>query len=72
VVNNRGDSAVLVGWEAGTWPLVAAALLISIVVGIMLIAIARYLKERHRRLDIAANNTAQGLLRHDASAKRSM
>ena len=69
VVATREDSAVLAGWRRETKTLVTAAVLISIIVGIMLIAIARYLREQHRRLDIAVNNMAQGLLLYDASER---
>lgn len=35
----------------------------------MLVAIVKYLKEQHRRLDIAVNNMSQGLLLFDASER---
>ena len=46
-----------------------AALLAAIVVVGMLVSIVRYLKEQHRRLDIAVNNMSQGLLLYDASER---
>jgi diguanylate cyclase (GGDEF)-like protein len=69
VVAMKMTSAALVGWSRETRTLVVAALLAALVVGVMLIAIVRYLKEQHRRLNIAVNNMAQGLLLYDASGR---
>ena len=69
VVATRMSSAALAGWRRETQTLVLAALLAAIVVVGMLVSIVRYLKEQHRRLDIAVNNMSQGLLLYDASER---
>ena len=69
VVATRMSSAALAGWRRETQTLVLAALLAAIVVVVMLVSIVRYLKEQHRRLDIAVNNMSQGLLLFDASER---
>ncbi|HUP80142.1 MAG TPA: diguanylate cyclase, partial [Pirellula sp.] len=69
VVTTKLTGAALANWTKQTRTLLIAALLGAIVVGVMLIAIVRYLKEQHRRLDIAVSNMAQGLLLYDASER---
>jgi diguanylate cyclase (GGDEF)-like protein/PAS domain S-box-containing protein len=69
VVATKMSSAALAGWRRETQTLVLAALLAAIVVVGMLVSIVRYLKEQHRRLDIAVNNMSQGLLLFDASER---
>lgn len=69
VVASKKSSVVLEGWSRETRTLVGAAVLAAMVVGIMLIAIVRYLREQHRRLNIAVSNMAQGLLLYDASER---
>ena len=69
VIATRTSSAALASWKRQTQTLNVAALLAAIVVVGMLAAIIRYLKEQHRRLDIAVNNMSQGLLLFDASER---
>jgi len=69
VIATRTSSAALASWRRQTQTLNVAALLAAIVVVGMLAAIIRYLKEQHRRLDIAVNNMSQGLLLFDASER---
>jgi diguanylate cyclase (GGDEF)-like protein len=69
VVATKMSSAALAGWRRETQTLMLAALLAAIVVVGMLVAIVRFLKEQHRRLDIAVNNMSQGLLLYDASER---
>ena len=69
IIATRTSSAALASWRRQTQTLNVAALLAAIVVVGMLAAIIRYLKEQHRRLDIAVNNMSQGLLLFDASER---
>ena len=69
VVAEQRSSVALASWSRETWTLIWAALLVTLVVGIMLVVIIRYLKEQHRRLNIAVSNMAQGLLLFDASER---
>ena len=69
VVATKMSSAALAGLRRETQTLLLAALLAAIVVVGMLVAIVRYLREQHRRLDIAVNNMSQGLLLYDASER---
>lgn len=69
VVATKISSAVIASWTRETRTLIMAALLVAMVVGVMLIAIVRYLREQHRRLDIAVSNMAQGLLLYDNSER---
>lgn len=69
VVATKLRSSVLASWNQQNRTLVMAALMVALVVGAMLIAIVRHLKEQHRRLNIAVSNMAQGLLLYDASER---
>ena len=69
VVATKLSSAVLAGWSCETRTLGLAALLAAIVIAIMLVAIVKYLREQHRRLNIAVSNMAQGLLLYDSSER---
>ena len=69
VVATKPSSVALASWRRETWTLIMAGVLIALVVGVMLIFIVRYLKEQHRRLHIAVNNMAQGLLLFDSSER---
>jgi PAS domain-containing protein len=69
VVATTTVSAALSDWREETRSLVWAAGLAASVICIMLFVITRYLKEQHRRLDIAVNNMAQALLLFDRSER---
>src|ERR1035438_1208992 len=69
VVATTTVSAALSDWREETRSLVWAAGLAAVVICIMLFLITRYLKEQHRRLDIAVNNMAQALLLFDRSER---
>ncbi len=69
VVATKLSSAVLASWSRDTRTFAVGATLAAIVVGIMLLIIVRHLREQHRRLDIAVNNMAQGLLLYDGSER---
>jgi hypothetical protein len=53
VVATKLRSSVLASWNQQNRTVIMAALLVALVVGTMLIAIVRHLKEQHRRLNIA-------------------
>lgn len=69
VVASKLSSSILAGWTRETRTLAVAALLAALVVALMLVAIVKYLREQHRRLDIAVNNMAQGLLLYDSQER---
>jgi diguanylate cyclase (GGDEF)-like protein/PAS domain S-box-containing protein len=69
VVATTTVAAALADWREETRSLVWAADLVASVICLMLFAIIRYLKEQHRRLDVAVNNMAQALLLFDASER---
>ena len=69
VVAERAGSAVLAPWREETRTFIAAAFLAALIVCCMLVVIVKYLREQHRRLDIAVNNMSQGLLLYDASER---
>jgi diguanylate cyclase (GGDEF)-like protein len=69
VVAGKASSAVLSPWRQETRTFITAAGLAALIVCCMLVVIVRYLREQHRRLDIAVNNMSQGLLLYDASER---
>lgn len=69
VVATKLSSAVLASWSRETRMLAIAAVLATIVVGVMLIAIVRYLRQQHRVLNIAVSNMPQGLLLYDVAER---
>jgi diguanylate cyclase (GGDEF)-like protein len=69
IVAQKAGSAVLAPWREETRTFVTAAGLAALIVCCMLIVIVKYLREQHRRLDIAVNNMSQGLLLYDASER---
>ncbi len=69
VVATRTLSAALSDWRDETQSLVLTAGLAAVIICGMLIWIVKHLKEQHRRLNVAVNNMAQGLLLFDASER---
>ena len=69
VVAGRTGSAVLASWKQETRTFITAASLAALIVCCMLVIIVKYLREQHRRLDIAVNNMSQGLLLYDAAER---
>lgn len=69
IVATRATTAMLADWRKQTRIFVWAAGFASIVVILMLGVIVRYLKEQHRRLNVAVNNMIQGLLLYDKSER---
>jgi diguanylate cyclase (GGDEF)-like protein len=69
VVASETSSAALASWRQETRTFASGAGLAALIVAIMLLAIVKYLREQHRRLDIAVNNLTQGLLLYDSDAR---
>jgi diguanylate cyclase (GGDEF)-like protein len=80
IVATTSVSAVLAGWRDQTRLLIGVAGLLALVIVVMLFLIVRQLARQHRlsqrrlslekrRLDIAVNNMAQGLLLFDSSQR---
>jgi diguanylate cyclase (GGDEF)-like protein/PAS domain S-box-containing protein len=62
-------AAALSNWRQETSSLVWAAGLAAAVICLMLLVITRYLKEQHRRLDVAVNHMTQALLLFDSTER---
>src|SRR2546423_12552719 len=69
VVATTTVSAALWAWREETRSLGWAAGLVATIICLVLIIITRYLKEQHRRLDVAVNNMPQALLLFDGSER---
>ncbi|WP_409189760.1 diguanylate cyclase domain-containing protein [Bradyrhizobium sp. RDM4] len=69
VVASTPISAVFANRAQETRTFIGAAALVALVVALMLAIIVRYLREQHRRLDIAVSNMSQGLLLYDSSER---
>jgi diguanylate cyclase (GGDEF)-like protein len=69
VIATKTVSAALSDWREETCSLVWAAGLAAAVICLMLFFITRYLKEQHRRLDVAVNHMTQALLLFDPSER---
>jgi len=69
VVATTTVAAALSNWREETRSLVWAASWTAAIICLMLIFITRYLKEQHRRLDVAVNNMSQALLLFDRSER---
>ena len=69
VVATTTVAAALAEWRDETRSLVWIACLAAGVICMMLFAIIRYLKEQHRRLDVAVNNMSQALLLFNSSER---
>jgi diguanylate cyclase (GGDEF)-like protein/PAS domain S-box-containing protein len=69
IVVSRAKTAMLTAWRDETRTFIIGAALTALILGGVLIAIVKYLREQHRRLDIAVNNMTQGLLLYDSAER---